>query len=63
MSRSARILTAAAFAVLLVGGAAQAASADSGWGFAPVDSGWGAAPADAARNPAPADSGWGSAQR
>ncbi|GGZ83696.1 hypothetical protein AB0P12_17625 [Streptomyces subrutilus] len=60
MSRTARILTAAAFAALLVGGATGAASADSGWGFAapaparsaqpPADSGWGVAPPD---------SGWG----
>uniref|UniRef100_A0AAU2JUY8 Uncharacterized protein n=1 Tax=Streptomyces sp. NBC_00049 TaxID=2903617 RepID=A0AAU2JUY8_9ACTN len=40
MSRTARIVIAAAFAALLVGGAAATASADSGWGSAPAgDSG------------------------
>ncbi|MFD3540042.1 hypothetical protein ACFWUQ_11145 [Streptomyces sp. NPDC058662] len=52
MSRTARIVTAVAFAVLLAGGTAATAAADSGWGDAPVDSGWGSAPVD---------SGWGSA--
>lgn len=41
MSRAARFLTAAAFAVLLLGATAATASADSGWGAAPADSGWG----------------------
>ncbi|MET9322470.1 hypothetical protein ABZX75_20105 [Streptomyces sp. NPDC003038] len=45
MSRTVRIITAAAFAALLVGGASATASADSGWGAPPADNGWNTAPA------------------
>ncbi|MGW0366062.1 hypothetical protein [Streptomyces sp. NPDC002990] len=45
MSRTARIITAAAFAALLVGGAGATASADSGWGAPPADNGRNTAPA------------------
>lgn len=62
-SRTARILTAAAFAALLLGGTAATASADSGWGAAPADSGRTSKPADSGWGSAPADSGWGSARK
>ncbi|MFJ4778484.1 hypothetical protein [Streptomyces sp. NPDC088762] len=61
MSRISRTVTAAAFAVLLLGGTAATASADSGWGSAPA--GLGAKPATIGWDATPADSGWGTAPK